>query len=190
MKTTKKIEDGFIVKFGLLKKGIVLFNKERYSDSFTNIAKAAEMVRQEKKEEDERLEENDKMWRFRCEIPPDLKINKDVFLEKPITEKAVEKLGVAITVQSLQLYLNKTASDATQQPSKNRFLNDQIELFYFQVRHQLSGQKNAIDRMKEKVSTLRTDEKKKTELCPSVKEKRIIILHSIFYYFRKMPTWK
>ena len=64
-----KDENTFYQKFGLLKKGCVLYGYGRIVDAFKVIAKAAEIARGEKEQEKQRQRHLEDKWKFELKLP-------------------------------------------------------------------------------------------------------------------------
>jgi len=86
-----QVDENFCKKFGLLKKAAVLFYYGRENDAFDEIAKAAEIVAQQKKHDEEKNEAIQRRWKFKLglddgfEVPFQLdKVHPDDIKDKDL----------------------------------------------------------------------------------------------------------
>ena len=87
--TLKKADDRNNKMTGLYKKAMLLYNKERYKESYNVIVKAIELVKEDIKNEEIFAENSEQNLREKLGVPHDIKINqKSVYKQ----ERELEKL--------------------------------------------------------------------------------------------------
>ena len=176
-----KHDQDYTTKFGLLKKAAVLVGSERWGDAHKAILQAVKMVKQERQEEKRLREVKEKKWKQKLVIPLDLEVNYAELTSEPITKLRLERLGIEVPLQKIEVLVEKMCGKDANAYSKNQFLNTQIIELYEAVDDAIKDKKHILQTMKRKVESLESspDEKGRrlkgkrlastTRMCEKVK---------------------
>ena len=144
-------------KFGILKKASVLLFYGRANDAFDEIAKAAQIIKNQREEERENELQVQKRWQFKLNLPDGLELPKPVekIRQEDVTEAFLKQIdsGNADT-STLKLYIEKVCPLIRNQYDKNTFLNGLIEDLYFKCEDIMVEKQNTIQKIQKKVEEL------------------------------------
>ena len=189
-----KDENTFYQKFGLLKKGCVLYGYGRIVDAFKVIAKAAEIARGEKEQEKQRQRHLEDKWKFKLKLPKNflLPVTAEELQGVKVDEKYLEKIGVEeANYQKVKMYIEMTHPERSEEFNKNAYLDKQIEEFFLKCEDALKAKRGDIDKLRKRVEELEELNElggeaagkdgmartmgfaapKKTTMCPDLKER-------------------
>lgn len=195
-KRFKQKDDDYQFKFGLLKKAAVLVNSERWGDAHKNILEAVKIVQKEQKEEKEMRERKEKKLRLKLQIPLDIPIDYAKLAKEPITKYRLERMGINIPIQKIEIFVEKMCGKDAEAYSKNQFLNTQIMELYEAISDKIHEMKLSLEEMQEKIQTLEGSPEERgrklkgkrhasvNKMCEKVAHKRRLYCN---YYNRKMP---
>lgn len=123
-------------KFGLLKKASVLMFYGRSNDAFDEIAKAAQII----KDQWETVKENElmiqKRWQFKLNLPDGLELPKpvDKIRQEDLTEEFLKSVDAGSSdISTVKLYIEKVCPHIRNAYDKNTFLNGLIDDLYHQA---------------------------------------------------------
>lgn len=152
----------YFEKFGILKKATVLLFYERENDAFDEIAKAVEMVKEQKEHDKDKSAAIKKRWCFKLGIDESQMEFLDVFLnyhpDKISDEQIQAKIGDNdIPLATAKLYLQKISPVLNDQYNKDVYLNQAIEDLYLICEEKIIKKKETIDKIKAKITELEED---------------------------------
>ncbi|MDR3582440.1 MAG: hypothetical protein P4L67_04175 [Candidatus Pacebacteria bacterium] len=174
-------DQDYTTKFGLLKKAAVLVNSERWGDAHKNILQAVKMVKKERLEEKQNRERKERRLKQELMIPMDLELNYEELTSEPITKGRLEKLGIDVPIQKVQIIVEKMCGKDASAYSKNQFLNAQIVELYDAVDAAIKDRRKTLVTMKQKIESLESEPEDKgrrlkgkrlasaTQMCEKIK---------------------
>lgn len=134
IKEKLSLEDNYCKKFGLLKKASVLGYYGRENEAFNEIAKAVQIIKEQKEHDQTMFEAVQKRWRFKLgldegfELPfPIDKVHPDDIDYKKL-EKDLD--GQKVPIQTVKTYIDNISPFKLLAGSKDQYLNGCIEDFY------------------------------------------------------------
>lgn len=134
--TDKKIkfnlDENFCKKFGSLKKASVLAFYGRTNEAFSEIAKAADIVKQQKVFEAQRAEAIQRRWKFKLGLDEGFELPFPIEKVHPddVTNKMLGQSDAGVPVSTCRMYLDNVSPFRAEEFSKNAFINDCIEELY------------------------------------------------------------
>jgi hypothetical protein len=149
-KENDKSVDLFIKKFGILKKASVLLYHDRANDAFDEIAKAAQIIKDQQEAVKEQELALQRRWQFKLGLPDGLELPKPVEKIRPedVTEAFVKQIDAAGKEPStLRLYISKVCPQIRNQYSRDTFLNGLIEDLYYRCEDVIVDRKNDIQKL-------------------------------------------
>lgn len=134
------LDELFCKKFGYLKKASVLAYYERDKDAKKEVAKAAQIVKEQRKLDAEKVEAIQRRWKVKLglddafELPATPEVNIKTMLPRDIKDKDLAKLefGQPVSVAAVRLYIEKTSPFNLEGYSKHVFLDQCIEQLYME----------------------------------------------------------
>ena len=163
MATIKKelnLDDNFCKKFGLLKKASVLALFGREKDAKYEIAKAATIVAQQRKMDEEKQEAIQQRWKFKLGLDDGFELPERANIKnkhpKDITDEdlAEVELGSNMTLATLRLYIEKVSPFNHGTYSKNVFLDRCIEDMYLACENKKIKKHADIEKLKKNIEGL------------------------------------
>jgi len=133
-KEINKNDELYKKKFGILKKASVLLFYERANDAFDEIAKAANIIKDQREDVKENELNIQKRWQFKLNLPDGLELPKPFEKVRPedVTDKFLKQIdGGNCDTATLKLYVSKVCPLVRSAYDKNTFLNGLIEDLYF-----------------------------------------------------------
>lgn len=160
LEITKKLnlDENYYKKFGLLKKSAVLMFYGRTNDSFDEIAKAVEIIKNQKELEKEKSESIQKRWKFKLGLDEgfELPFPLDKIHPNDIDDKMLQQcdLQPGMNISTVRLYIDNVSPFKWSEFSKNEFINRCIEQMYLDCEFIIEGKVNDIAKMKSQVEKL------------------------------------
>ena len=141
---------------------------ERYNEAFACIAKAVEIVKDEKDEEEDQKDDHERKWRKKLGVDPELLVTADMLDLKenadaetaaysPRSAKSSKKDEInqdRMAIQRLYLFASKTGVIGNKEPDVNEFLNIQIEDCYLKIEKAIQHKQDDIVMMRKKIDQL------------------------------------
>jgi hypothetical protein len=127
------IDDNFCKKFGLLKKASVLSYYGRENEAFNEIAKAVQIIKDQKQHDAAMFEAIQKRWRFKLGLEDgfELPIPLDKVHPDDIDYKKLEaELGSSTPISTIKMFVENVSPFRVNEGSKDQFLNGLIEDFF------------------------------------------------------------
>ena len=147
----------FAKKFGLLKKASVLMFYGRCNDAFDEIAKAAQII----KEQWETVKENElaiqKRWQFKLNLPDGLELPKpvDKLRKEDVTDEFLKSIDAGnADISTIKLYIEKVCPHIRNQYDKNTFLNGLIDDLYHRTEGIMIEKQETIKKMQKNVERM------------------------------------
>jgi len=157
----EKRDNDYIFKFGLLKKAAVLVSSERWGDAHKTILQAVKMVKKERLADKNNKENKEKKVRTKLGIPLDLELNYEELTSEPLTKTRLEKLGIDIPIQKMEIYITEMGVPDSTLFSKNYYLNNQIVDLYEAIDAAIQDKRKTLKNMKKKVESLESSPEEK-----------------------------
>jgi len=161
-------------KLGLFRKANTLLASGRLVASFNTISKALEIVRQEREEEQAKLENKRTELRKTLAIEGTIDRTEIDELIRTTTERSLASTGLQPNPQKYKLYMDKTES--MQQGNANHFLNYQIEQCYLSIEEAITKEKFYIERLRTKANEIEDfnedDAEDQRKLSPLLRKKK------------------
>ena len=152
-----EVDSNFCKKFGHLKKAAVLFYYGRENDAFDEIAKAAAIVAEQQKIDEEKNEAIQRRWKFKLGIDDGLDISAlkiEKFHPDDISNKMIAEAAGSIPISTMRVFLEQISPFRNSQYSKDVFLNKCIEDDYLKYWDAIKDRQKTISKMKKQVSRL------------------------------------
>lgn len=154
------VDELYCKKFGLLKKASVLAFYGRDKDAKYEIARAATIVAQQRKVDEEKFDAIQQRWKYKLglddgfELPESANIKKKH--PKDITDKdlAEVELGPGVTLATVRLYIDKVSPFNHEAYNKNVFLDGCIEDLYLECEGKKIKKHSEVERMKKHIEGL------------------------------------
>ncbi len=154
------VDELYCKKFGLLKKASVLAYYGRDKDAKYEIARAATIVAQQRKVDEEKNDAIQQRWKYKLglddgfELPERANIKKKH--PKDITDEdlAEVELGPGVTLATVRLYINKVSPFNHEAYNKNVFLDGCIEELYLECEGKKMKKHGDVERMKKHIEGL------------------------------------
>ena len=152
----------YATKFGLLKKSTVLVSSERWGDAHKTILQAVKMVKKERQEDKKNREAKEKRVRTKLQIPLDFEINYEELAEEPITKQKLERLGIDVPLQKMEVLVAKMFTNEAESFSKHQYLNSQIIELYEAIDDAIKDERKTLRNLKQKIETLESSPEDKS----------------------------
>jgi hypothetical protein len=147
----------FFKKFGTLKKASVLLFYGRVNDAFDEIAKAANIIKEQKEHEKENEEKIKRRWRFKLGIESEIELPKpfDKVTLDDLTDDFLSKIDrQSYDISTIVLYIKNVCPQIREANDKNHFLNQLIEDLYLKTENIMVEKQKSIDKIKKNVEKL------------------------------------
>lgn len=163
MRTIKKelnLDESYCKKFGLLKKASILAYYGREKDAKYEVARAATIVAQQRKMDEEKQEAIQQRWKFKLGLDDGFEMPERANLKKKhpkdITDEDLAEceLGPGTTLATIRLYINKVSPFNNNAYNKNVFLDRCIEDLYLECEGKKIKKHSDIERMKKHIEGL------------------------------------
>jgi len=149
-----------ILRWVTIEKACVLYDKERYADAFKSIAKAVEMVKNEKRVEEDKEHKKSNEVKVKLGIDPSVTLTMDMLydLDKKEgnggdTERSLEET-YGLSRAKLIAYAEKMGYIGDQKVDVNEFLNHQIQEIYVKIEKKLQSKLKDIDMLQKKIERM------------------------------------
>lgn len=150
--------DLFAKKFGVLKKASVLLFYGRANDAFDEIAKAAQIIKNQSETKKENELAIQKRWQFKLGIQDGFELPKPLEKIRPedITDEFLKKIdaGGATDISTIKLYIQNVCPLVRAQYDRDTFLDGLIEDLYMKCEDIILDKKNTIDIIQKNVEKL------------------------------------
>ncbi len=142
------------VKFGLLKKAAVLVNSERWGDAHKTILQAVKMVKRERQEGREAHSGKERRLKQELGVPLDLELDYEALSSAPITRARLERLGIDVPVQKMEVLVERMGEKGASEFSKNLYLNEQVVQLYESIDHATKNQRRYLMSLRQRIESL------------------------------------
>ena len=161
-KKPEEWDQGYVTKFGALKKAAILYSFRRYTDSLNIIEQLKKQVDSEQSSNDERFISLDKKWRAKLQIGQE--IPKDI-LNYEITQEVLNYFKINIPLSTLLVYVEKMRKgNCFSIYNRHTFLNGQVLQFYKTVQKTMGKYQVDLKTIKVKISEINQWTERKEKL--------------------------
>lgn len=152
-------EERLNLKMGYYRKACILYENERYKDAFKNIAKAVEMVKNEKRLEEDKEQKRAHDLKVKLGIDPSIPLTMDMIYDFEKSDNLAETGGSlesinGLTKAKVRAFAEKMGYIGEQKVDVNEFLNYQIQEMYIKIEKALQVKIQDIDRLQKKIEKL------------------------------------
>ena len=161
MKTINKeldLDEQYAKKFGLLKKASILSHYRRDKDAKYEIARAATIVANQRKADEEKQEAIQARWKFKLGLDDGFELPEKSKKKHPkeVTDEDLKEveLGPGMTLATVRLYIEKVSPYNNNAYNKNVFLDQCIEDLYLACEGKKIKKAEDIEKMKKNIESL------------------------------------
>ena len=161
MKTINKeldLDEQYAKKFGLLKKASILSHYRRDKDAKYEIARAATIVANQRKADEEKQEAIQARWKFKLGLDDGFELPEKSKKKHPkeVTDEDLKEveLGPGMTLATVRLYIEKVSPYNNNAYNKNVFLDQCIEDLYLACEGKKIKKAEDIEKMKKNIEGL------------------------------------